>query len=318
MKYFPPNAGGGFLMTKVVTSVIFTAPSLSQVAGFPVERCGWHAGAVTDHDLDRFALLQLESTDEPTRFTLPVRPELCTPFAFLYGGSGIAASVEASERATGRPLQWITTQFLGSPTPGMVVEIDVTVAVTGRATTQTQVSGSVDGNVVFTSLCAHNVRPDGDAEAFATMPEVPGPLESGHFAEFFDTGHPSFFDHFERRIAAGRFAMDADGDPQPGLLAIWCRVAGTPIAGAATQGFVADLGPLALCARLGIAPGGTSLDNTVRVVDPAPTDWVLIELEADGYSRSVGHSTARLWSEDGRLMGVASQSAIIRRSHHQR
>ena len=31
----------------------------------------------------------------------------------------------------------------------------------------------------------------------------------------------------------------------------------------------ADLGPLAVCARLGIAPGGTSLDNTVRVVDPA-------------------------------------------------
>jgi len=272
---------------------------------------------VTDHDLERFDLLQLDSTSEPTRFRLPVRPELCTPFAFLYGGSGIAASVEASERATGRPLQWITTQFLGSPTPGMVVDIAVSVAVNGRATTQTQVSGSVNGNVMFTSLCAHNVRPAGDAEAFATMPDVSGPRESAHFGEFFDTGNASFFDHFERRVGAGKFAMDADGDPQSGLLAIWCRIDGVPVTGAATQGFVADLGPLALCARLGIAPGGTSLDNTVRVVDPAPTEWVLIELEADGYSRSVGHSTARLWSEDGRLMGIASQSAIIRRSHHQ-
>jgi len=273
---------------------------------------------VNDHHLDRFDLLQLEPTAEPTRFRLPVRPALCTPFAFLYGGSGIAASVEASERATGRPLQWITTQFLGSPTPGMVVDIDVNVAVTGRATTQTQVSGSVDGTVMFTSLCAHNVRPDGDAEAFATMPDVAGPLESAPFDEFFDTGHPSFFDHFERRIAAGRFALDADGDPQSGLLAIWCRVKGASISGAATQGFVADLGPLALCARLGIPPGGTSLDNTIRVVDPTPADWVLIELEADGYNRSVGHSTARLWSDDGRLMGIAQQSAIIRTSHHGR
>jgi len=267
-------------------------------------------------DLDRFDLLQLESTSEPARFRLPVRPELCTPFAFLYGGSGIAASVEASERATGRPLQWITTQFLGSPTPGMIVDVDVNVAVTGRATTQTQVSGSVDDNVMFTSLCAHNVRPDGDAEAFAKMPDVPGPLDSAHFDEFFDTGNTSFFDHFERRIAAGKFAMEADGEPQSGPLAIWCRIKGAPITGAATQGFVADLGPLAVCARLGIAPGGTSLDNTVRVVDPHPTDWVLIEVEADGYHRSVGHSTARLWSEDGRLMGIAQQSAIIRRSHH--
>lgn len=269
------------------------------------------------NDLDRFDLLQLESTPEPTRFRLPVRPELCTPFAFLYGGSGIAASVEASERATGRPVQWITTQFVGSPTPGMVVDIDVNVAVTGRATTQTQVNGSVDGIMMFTSLCAHNVRPAGDAEAFATMPDVPGPLDSGHFDEFFDTGNASFFDHFERRIAAGKFALDADGEPQSGLLGIWCRIDGAAVSGAATQGFVADLGPLALCARLGIAPGGTSLDNTVRVVDPAPTEWVLIALEADGYHRSVGHSTARLWSEDGRLMGIASQSAIIRRSHHQ-
>jgi acyl-CoA thioesterase len=271
---------------------------------------------VTDHEPDRFDLLELEATAEPTRFRLPVRPALCTPFAFLYGGSGIAASVEASERATGRPLQWITTQFLGSPTPGMVVDIDVNVAVTGRSTTQTQVSGSVDGAVMFTSLCAHNVRPGGDAEAFATMPDVPSPLDSAHFDEFFDTGNASFFEHFERRIAAGKFAMEADGDPQSGPLAIWCRIKGAPITGAATQGFVADLGPLAVCARLGIAPGGTSLDNTVRVVDPTPTDWVLIELEADGYHRSVGHSTARLWSEDGRLMGLAQQSAIIRRSHH--
>jgi len=304
-------------MTNVVTSVIFTASSLPQVARFPAHASGCHAVAVTDDDLERFDLLQLQSTSEPTRFRLPVRPELCTPFAFLYGGSGIAASVEASERATGRPLQWITTQFLGSPTPGMVVDIAVNVAVTGRATTQTQVSGSVNGNVMFTSLCAHNVRPAGDAEAFATMPDVSEPHESPRFGEFFDTGNASFFDHFERRVGAGKFAMDADGDPQSGLLAIWCRIDGVPVTGAATQGFVADLGPLALCARLGIAPGGTSLDNTVRVVDPAPTEWVLIELEADGYSRSVGHSTARLWSEDGRLMGIASQSAIIRRSHHQ-
>ena len=272
---------------------------------------------MTDHEPARFELLELEATGDPTTFKLPVRPALCTPFAFLYGGSGIAASVEASERATGRPLQWITTQFLGSPTPGMVVDLDVHVAVTGRATTQTQVTGSVEGSVMFTSLCAHNIRPDGDAEAFGAMPEVPAPSDSADFDEFFDTGNASFFDHFERRIAAGRFALDADGDPQTGLLAIWSRIDGTPIAGAATQGFVSDLGPLAICARLGIAPGGTSLDNTVRVVDSTPTDWVLIELEADGFHRSVGHSTARLWSEDGRLMGIASQSAIIRRSHHQ-
>lgn len=265
----------------------------------------------------RFDLLELADGPTSTSFRLDVRSELCTPFAFLYGGSGIAASVEASERATGRPLQWITTQYVGAPTPGDVVELSVNIAASGRATTQTQVTGTVDGEVVLASLCAHNVRPSGDENAFGTMPSVPGPGESRAFDEIFQTDvSASFFDSFERRIAQGRFAREAIGDPQTGGLAMWVRMHDHGIGSAATQGFVADLGPLAVCAALGVAPGGTSLDNTIRVVDPGPSDWVLIEIGADGFHRSVGHSTARLWSEDGRLLGLAQQSAIVRTSHH--
>lgn len=265
----------------------------------------------------RFDLLELADGPSSTSFRLDVRSELCTPFAFLYGGSGIAASVEASERATGRPLQWITTQYVGSPTPGDVVEFEVNIAASGRATTQTQVTGTVDGEVVLASLCAHNVRPAGDENAFGTMPSVPSPGESRSFDEIFQTdASATFFDSFERRIALGRFAREAIGDPQVDGLAMWVRMFDHGIGSAATQGFVADLGPLAVCAALGVAPGGTSLDNTIRVVDPRPSDWVLIEIGADGFHRSVGHSTARLWSEDGRLLGLAQQSAIVRTSHH--
>jgi acyl-CoA thioesterase len=264
-----------------------------------------------------FDLIALVSGVGPTSFQLAVRPEICTPFRFLYGGTGVAASAEASERAVGRPLQWITTQFLGSPTPGQVVDITVDVAVTGRSSTQTQVVGSVGGVTMFTSLCAHNIRPAGDAESFSAMPDVAPPSRCRHLREIFDTGGgDSFFDALDRRVAAGEFANDAVGSPQRGPLAVWCRLRSGPTGSAATQGFVADLGPLAVCATLGIAPGGTSLDNTLRIVDDRPSDWVLIELRADGFHRSVGHSTARLWSEDGRLLGIAQQSAIIRRSHH--
>ncbi|MEP1126597.1 MAG: thioesterase family protein [Ilumatobacter sp.] len=269
--------------------------------------------------LARFDLLELADGATATSFRLDVRSELCTPFAFLYGGSGIAASVEASERATGRPLQWITTQYVGSPTPGEVVEFEVNIAAAGRATTQTQVTGSVDGQVVLASVCAHNVRPAGDENAFATMPDVPGPHDSRPFDEIFQTGvSASFFGSFERRIAAGKFAHEAVGEPQTDGLAMWVRMFDQGIGSPATQGFVADLGPLVVCASLGVPPGGTSLDNTIRVVDPTPSDWVLIDLEADGFHRSVGHSTAQLWSEDGRLLGLAQQSAIVRTSHHRR
>lgn len=271
-------------------------------------------------DLPMFELLDLAATDSNVDFRLAASSQLCTPFGFLYGGSGIAASAEASERATGRPLQWITTQFLGSPAPGDVIDLHVNVAVTGRASSQTQVSGSVDGSLMFTSLCAHNVRPAGDERAFATMPDVPGPHDCPDFDEpFHDDPPDSFFSTLERRVAAGTIRFDqplGDGEVQQGLIAMWCRVVGSSTGSAATQSFVADLGPLAVCARLGRSLGGTSLDNTLRIIDPTPSEWVLLELDADGLHRSVGHSTVKIWSDDGRLLGLAQQSAILRTSHH--
>lgn len=276
-----------------------------------------------DHAVSSLDLLGLrDRSDGPhaaTHFDLPVTHRLCTPFGFLYGGSGIAANIEASERATGRPIQWITTQFIGSPAPGDTVEIAVDLTVSGRSTSQTRVNATVGDTSVISSLAAHNIRPAGDEQAFRPMPDVPRPADSALFAELFERDvSGSFFDHFERRVAAGSFGRSADGVPQTGTLALWCRIVGDTVGTAASQGFVADFGPLAVCAALGVAPGGTSLDNTLRIVDTRPTDWVLVEVEADGFARSVGHSTARLWSEDGRLMSIAQQSAIIRTSHHHR
>ena len=84
------------------------------------------------------------------------------------------------------------------------------------------------------------------------------------------------------------------------------------------QSFVADIVPLGVCAALGIMPGGTSLDNTMRVVDPTPSEWVLLEIVPEGYHRSIGHGSVRLWSPEGRLLGIAQQTCIIRTSHHER
>jgi acyl-CoA thioesterase II len=268
--------------------------------------------------LPTFDLLDLQPTGV-NRYRLAVRPDLATPFGFLYGGSGIAASAEAAEQATDRPLQWITTQFIGSPPPASVVDLEVVVVADGRATTQAQVIATVDGNPMFTSLSAHTVRPSGDAAWFLEMPQVPAPDDCEEMAPPFELDlTDSFFGTLDRRLAAGNIGQAAIDRPQRGLMAIWCRVRGHDTGNAASQAFVADIIPLAIGAALGALPGATSLDNTLRVIDPEPTDWVLLELVAEGFHRSIGHGSLRIWGEDGRLKGIAQQSAIIRTSHHDR
>ena len=269
--------------------------------------------------LSTFDLLNLQSTDDDRHYRLVASPELCTPFGFLYGGAGIAGSVEAAEKATARPLMWITTQFIARPVPGDVVDLRVETPACGRATTQAQVTGMVGDRPVFTSLCAHTQRPDGDEVSFLTMPDVPGPDNCKPMdSPFTDVVAGSSFNALERRTASGRFGVAAIGDPQPDGYAIWCRIADQQVGSPATQAFVADIVPFALSAALGVAPGGTSIDNTIRVVDTRPSEWVLLELIPQGLQRSIGHGSVHMWSEDGRLLGTAQQTCIVRTSHHAR
>ena len=267
-------------------------------------------------DLPPFPLLDLRAGDDDRHWRLRVTPALSTPFGALYGGAGIAACAEAAEAATGRALVWITAQFVGTPVPGDEVDLRVALPAPGRVTSQSQVVATVGDRPVLTALAAHTERDDGDEVAWATPPVVPEPDDCAPMHEPFEVGGPTFLDSIERRVAAGAFARDAFDRPQTGTLAMWCRIRGVPIASAATQAYVADVVPLGVCAALGVEPGGTSLDNTLRVLDPRPTEWALLEMVAEGRYRSVGHGSVRLWSADGRLLGIAQQSALIRTSHH--
>lgn len=260
-------------------------------------------------DLPEFDLLRLERVST-TRFRLPVTTALATPFGRMYGGIGVAACAEAAEQATGRPLQWITTQFVGSAVPSENIDIEVTVPAAGKTTTQSHVTCTIDDRTVFTSLCAHTSRAGGDRAHFGAMPDVPSPNDCG-VDPFEGAPAGSFLDRIERRLAtddeAGGVGAFADG-----RVMLWCRVRDGAIGSPATQAFVTDIIPLAVCAALNVRATGISLDHTVRVIDPEPSEWALIELIPDGFHRSTGHGSLRTWSEDGRLLGTAQQSSIIR------
>ena len=69
--------------------------------------------------------------------------------------------------------------------------------------------------------------------------------------------------------------------------------------------------PLSVAHGAGLVAGGISLDNTIRVGAFEPTEWVLVDLRAHFAAGGYGHGAAQLWSESGRLLGTASQTASM-------
>jgi len=260
-----------------------------------------------------FLGLQLAVDAPAAHFVVTGR--LCAPFGFLYGGSGLAACVVAAEAVTGRPLVWVTTQYVANAFPGEVVELQVDVVAEGRATSQTHVRGMVGERTVLHSTTAHTERDRGEIRWWGRPPVVAEPDSCPPLDTSWAPTTESFFHQLDRRIPP-----DQDAALVEGRLLLWCRMPAWPIGSPASQGFIADIVPMALSIALGRPPGGTSLDNTVRIVVGEPPvehdDWVLLDIEAEGFGRSIGHGRVRLWRRDGTLIGTGSQSCIVRTSHH--
>jgi acyl-CoA thioesterase len=81
----------------------------------------------------------------------------------------------------------------------------------------------------------------------------------------------------------------------------------------ATVAFMADMVPLSVAAACGVVAGGISLDNSIRIGEFDETEWVLMDLRPHLAVGGYGHGAAHVWSEDGRLLATASQTASMLR-----
>ena len=54
------------------------------------------------------------------------------------------------------------------------------------------------------------------------------------------------------------------------------------------------------------------LDNSIRILRPVPTAWVLCDIQIHGVHDGFAHGQIHLWSETGVLMATGGQSAIVR------
>ena len=291
------------------------------------------AGAPRPVDAD---LLGLEpDPTHPNVWSLVVEPHLCRTDGRFYGGAALAAALACAEAATGRPALWSTTQLVGVGDPGELLSIAVEVVASGRTIDQVQVRGTTGapgdpaGRLVFSAVgSTASPNPEGIHAVGRTMPRVHPPDEAPPWGRLGMDAHerPRVGNHLvsEHRAAA---LLDPRDD-RPGHFALWARMTepapdGEPAAQRpprtassaamtpAILGFLADMVPLAVCQAAGVQGAGTSLDNSLRLGEVADTEWVLLELDADVAVGGLGHGHVHLWSPDGRLLGVGTQSARL-------
>ena len=269
--------------------------------------------------------LGLTRDGDTGRFRFVVEEHLARMDAQLYGGTAIAVSIAAAELVSERQVLWMTTQFVSTVAQGAPVEVDAEVLAPGRRTNQVRVTGtSTDGVTVFASLGATGHHRDGGLnDAFERRPTVERPGESDHWESPFSAlARSAGFDDpppmprdtgFTKMIEMRGAPILEHPDPGPGRVCVWVRRRdGEPIT-PALAAFMADMVPMSLASAFGEFVGGTSLDNTIRVGEFEESEWALLDLRPHGAAGDYGHGVAHVWSEQGRWMATASQTAALRR-----
>lgn len=247
--------------------------------------------------------LGLQPTHNPMRWYLPVVPGISTGGGFLFGGCGLGAAIAALEGTTGRPVIWATAQYLSFARPGSVMDIDVTVAVDGRNTSQARAVGMVGNNEILTVNAALGERDFPEAGQWVAMPDVDPPAQCAARESRWKTGN-SIIDRLDQRWAL----RDAPG----GHHAVWSRMPDLLDVSAPALAVLGDYVPLGIGQTLQTDVTSNSLDNTIRVGRVVPTEWVLVDIRLELVANGFGHGTVDLWAEDGTLLAAASQSAVIR------
>jgi len=243
--------------------------------------------------------------------TAEVTYELMSPRGSFYGGAGLALACAMIEHATSRTAVWCTVQFVSAAAHGDRLDFRAEVAAHGHRTSQVRVVGCVGDREVLTAVGAAGAADGRITQTFAAMPDV-GPVDESARATWprdADTAKTHFgITEIREAVIHG----GTEGGATPGM-ALWARIDGTPAWTPALLSYVADVVPMAIHRALGgRQPGGMSLDNSIRVGPHVDTEWVLLALHPEAASHGYGHGSVHLWSPDGQLMGVASQTFALR------
>ncbi len=268
--------------------------------------------------------LGLTSTGEQGRYRFSVVSHLARLDGHLYGGTAIAVSIATAELCSERAALWMTTQFVATAPPGAEIDVHAEVLAPGRRTNQVRVTGTDEnGQVMFASLGATGHHRDGGLTGtFENPPTVDSPEESAPSNPFeimarvigieLPMAAPSGNSGFGSVIEFRAPTIHHHPDPGPGRLCIWVRRTDRVPLTPALVAYIADMVPLSIAAACGVVAFGISLDNSIRIGSFEETEWVLVDLRPHLAAGDYGHGAAHLWSQNGKLLATASQSASLR------
>ena len=291
--------------------------------------CGvlrWRSGLVslgevlgrvsTLRQMDTRAYVGLASTNSRLRWELRIEPKHCSGLGTLFGGVGLGAAAIAAAEVAERPLVWATGQFVAQAVPDELLSMDVQVLAEGRKSTQIRVRCHVEDREILGVYASLGQRDVEETHQFVQMPEVPSPLDCPERNRL--SGSRSALADVEQRLAIGVDEHDPDNPVPDGRSALWFK---TPPGLEVDAGFlsiVGDFVPWGTRQAMRTFVSSSSLDNTIRVARPVPTDWVLADTRIASVHNGYAHGDVHLWAQDGTLMATASQTAQLRESEPKR
>jgi acyl-CoA thioesterase-2 len=261
--------------------------------------------------VDARSFLGITPVDVALRWRLEVTEEVSTPGKFLYGGCALGAALVALEHASGRSTAWATAQYLSFAETGTTLDLDVTLAVSGKGVTQGRAVGRVGGREILTVNAALGQGQLQIEGTWVEPPDVAPPLSCPERQLPAMFGN-SVLNRVEVRTASGRMMDALDGTPGTGSSSFWARVPGHLEPSAATLAIIGDYVSGGVSEPLGLRTMGRSLDNTIRVARLVPTEWILCDIRMQALARGFAHGLAYLWSEDRVLLAIASQTLSVR------
>lgn len=218
----------------------------------------------------------------------------------------LALVVAALEKEVGRPLIQAHAQFLAAPMCGAEFEIRTDMLRSGKSITSAHCTVIADSGEAAYVSASLGQRDDLGTYAWTVKPQVPSASACSP-VPFIRKDPGDLHSHLDIRLA-----LDPRDDPK-GQACFWVNTPSTPPLSAAFVTLIADYLPEAIHMNTGQRSGATSLDNTIRIVSLEQSEWLLCSIHLDAITSGLFHGHMAIFTEDGKLVALASQSGVVQK-----